>query len=232
MSDTDPTPSTSPETRRKPGIADKLAVFVARKTCEALLGRDQLPAAIKGLCEDAILSSRLASPDESNEHLVYQHAHAGQWISHDFRRGEFYPEAVDKPWFELHEEGILSALLIDGIEDIDPNTRTELPMSKWLSADNIFSFDKPGIEKLLALGMVARRSHELAYETAGQDEWIDDLRSRGVAQDPVYQVTPKAHSLILISEEGGKKTPKANPKSKAVHLPGMVHVPGLANEAY
>lgn len=76
--------------------------------------------------------------------------------------------------------------------------------------------------------MVARRSHELAYEAAGQEVWIDGLRSRGLAQDPVYQVAPKAHSLILMTKEDGKKTPKTKP----VRLPGMIHSPALASETH
>lgn len=228
MPEIEPTQTTNPETSKNPDPLSRLTIFALRKYGEVKHGHNKLPARVKGLCEDAILSPRLCSPDESNEHLSYHHARAGQWISHDFRRGEFYPEAVDEPWFTLHKEGTLSALVIDGIADIDPDVRTDLPTSEWLNADTLLSFDKPGIERLLELGMVARRSHELAYEAAGQEVWIDDLRSRGLAQDPVYQVAPKAHSLILITKEGGKKTPKTKP----VHLPSMIHSPVLACETH
>ena len=227
MPDTDPSSSASPEVRKKPTAVDKFVIFTGRKVvegvCRVVLGKDQFPEIVKGLCEDAVLAPRLCSPDESKKHLTYEHAHAGQWISHDFRRAEFYPLSAKNEWYEDHKEGIVSAMLIDGIEDKDENERTDLPIAEYLTVDNILSFDKPGIEKLLSLGMVARRSHELAYEIAGQEEWIDELRSRGVANDPVYQVTPKAHSLIHISEESGKKTPKANPKLQIARFP----VPGV-----
>lgn len=216
--------SPTPEVRRKPTTGAKLAVLATRKSLEIagriVFGKDQLPAVVKGLCEDAILAPYLCSPDETESHLIYERAHTGQWISHDFRRTEFYPAAADKPWFKIHKDGVLMAMMPEGIAETDPNQRTDLPISEWLSVDNFFSIDKPGINKLLALGMVATRSHELAFEIAGQEQWIDELRSRGVAEDPVYQITPKAHSLVFLNEEGGKKTPKPKSKLQLANTPG------------
>lgn len=205
----------------------KTGLFLARKAMERTVGKDNAPAAFYGLTEDAILSSRLGHPDDTESHLLYRQASAGQWLAYDFRRPEFFPDVYenrDIPQLGLADEGILRAMMIDGIEEQDADKRTDMPLSEWLSLDNLMTLDQPGIEKLRHVGMVALRSHEVAYEIAGQQHWIDDLRSRGLANEPVYQVTPKAHTLIMLMNESGKKTRKKDkvPQTETVRVPGIL----------
>lgn len=212
--------------RFKPNAVEKAAMYVVRLGMEASLaamfGRKHTPSIVSGLCEDAIIAPRLCSPADGQEYLKYEQAHAGHSFSYDFRRPEFFPLSKDKRWMKLEREGTIFAYMLDGIESRPEDERTHLPIGELLTLDTLMTFDKPGIEKLREIGMIARRSHEQAYEIAGQEQWIDELRSRGVADDPVHQVTPKGHSLIYLTKESGKKTPKKEAQLQLSRLPGIL----------
>lgn len=172
--------------------------------------------------ENAIISPRLCHPDDKNEHPVYRQAHAGQWLGYDFNRSKYFPKASEARSDPLRYEGTLRAFMLDELEDVPDDTRTEINFTDFLTVETLFKYDKPTIERLHDIGFVTLRSHEDAYEAAGQEHWIDELRSRSVARDPVYQITPKGHLLISLEEDAGKKTPRKDAKPILDRLPGIL----------
>ncbi|HCR55757.1 TPA: hypothetical protein DIV49_02185 [Candidatus Saccharibacteria bacterium] len=207
----------SGDKKDKPSVGGRALVYLGRKGLQAISwaiagkdGEELMKYSFLGICEDGIIGGRMCLPDEQHDHLTYRTANAGQWMSYDFRRAEFFPHVAEKLGdnFSLYDEGILTALLLEGLASRPVDARTELTIDEMISFETVLSSDKPGISTLLELGMVARRSHEDAYEQAGATAHIDELRIRGVAQEPVYQVTPKGHGLISLEDEGGSKPPR------------------------
>lgn len=154
-----------------------------------------------GLCEDAIFAPRLCYPsDETNGSLVRGDARADQYLAYDFKRPNFFPLANVDPDFTIESEGILYGVMHKGVLARSKDDPSRFSLAKWLSADMLLSTKFVDIETLVSEEMVVRRTHEEAYEIAGATNYIDDLRSRGMATLPVHQVTPKGHSLVLLGD--------------------------------
>ena len=226
MSDLEPKPDIDIERAKKSRII-KASMFVLRISFQSALsmyvGKENMPAVVNGLSEDTILGHRLCKPEPYKNFLLYEQAHGANVLAYDFHRPELYPESRDTRWANPDRgEGGIAAFIPDGIEDAPDDVRTDITFSEKLSPDYILNFDKPGIEKLRELGILARRSHEQAYEVAEQEIWIDELRSRGIAKDMVHQVTPKGHSLIYLTRDGGDPTPKKEPQLELARLPGIL----------
>lgn len=221
------------ENPRKPTrserIAGALSARAAAAFCAILLGKhsDEILREITlGICEDGILGSTLAFPDPEYDgnHLTYRTAHAGRWHSYDFRRAEFYPIVAEKrPEFTMYSKGILMAYLLDAVADMPNNERTDLTLLQAWSADTSLSEEKPGISRLVEVGVVEQRTQEEAFEQVGATAYIDELRAKGLAADPVYQVTPKGHGLVRLESEDGHPTPPLG-DLKAVRGARLAHI--------
>ena len=148
-------------------------------------------------------------------------AGAGQYHAYDFLRARFFPETANRWPSPPEDDGILMALIPDGIANQPEDERTELTYAEWFDPDLVFSLDRPGVERLCELGMLARRTHEEAYERVGASQWIGDLRARSVADKPLYQVTPKGHTLIKLTPDGGDTAPKQKRQFAIDKVPGI-----------
>ena len=175
-----------------------------------------------GLCEGAVLANCVYHPSpEANGEIMAHEAGAGQYHAYDFLRARFFPETANRWPSPPEDDGILMALIPDGIANQPEDGRTELTYAEWFDPDLVFSLDRPGVERLCELGMLARRTHEEAYERVGASQWIGDLRARSVADKPLYQVTPKGHTLIKLTPDGGDTAPKQKRQFAIDKVPGI-----------
>ena len=208
----------------------KATLYVVRKAlgmyAYAKYGRDGsiiLEDTILGLCEGSIIAPKLCHPtEEAQGELSVRQAHGGQLVGYDFRRPEYLPRAADFPHFTQESEGTCNAFLVDEVERNDPNMLNDISYIDFYSAEVLFTFDKPTLERLVEAGMLFVRTHEEAYEEAGATEHIDGLRSRGLANTLVHQVAKKAHALVCLLPDDGEPKPKKEKTLVLDQLPGVL----------
>ncbi len=183
------------------------------------------PEHTSGLIEGAVIADRLCFPAvEAAGELVLKQGSAGRWLGYDFKRPDEFPIAARRGTLLQEFEGqMLYADLADRNTN-DPSHRTPTTPINVYSIDHILSISSPSLDYLTEGGFLVRRSHEQAYEIAGAVELIGGLRSRGVADLPVYQITPRGNSLIMLAPDGGDATPKEDrqPEFSPARIPGLL----------
>jgi hypothetical protein len=221
------------ESRISPTLGEKLVIKVGLKVVEATLrakygkdGKEILPSAIAGICVDGMIGTKLCYPDPAHgNELILHRPKNSAYLSYDPRRPEYFPAAAKQDFFTVSGEGSLAALMINGIEEQHEDELTLLSAQELVSAETLFSFDKPGLERLIELGMLARRTHEDAFEHAGLEDYIGGLRSRSMHDEIVYQVTPKGNTLVMVIPDGGDRSPKLEASPLAIRVPGILTSP-------
>ncbi len=219
-----------PESKKQISTIDRLRIKAIMKLAEFAMtngygqdGKEMILDAIAGICVDGMIGQRVCYPDdEAGGQLMVHRADNAAYLSYDPRRPTQFPVGVKYGNVNMAKEGTLAAFMIDGLEDKQPDDSTLLMPQDWMTADVLLSFDKPGLERLIELGMLARRSHELAFEHAGMEQYIDDLRARSMHDAIVYQVTPKGNTLVMLTPDGGKRTPQRDAKPAPFKVPGLI----------
>ena len=180
------------------------------------------PEQAAGMVEGSIFASRLCYPNKKIGSLVYEQAGAGQLLSYDFKRPFEFPIAAKRSDFTQNGEGSLWSIIPESVEQQAKHIRTRNNFINLFSLEHILSVDKRKPEDLIKGGFIERRTHEQAYEQVGMVEYIDGLRERSVADELVYQVTPKGNTLLALIPDSGTKTPKKEPELSWGRIPGLI----------
>ena len=219
-----------PEVKKQITTIDRLRVKAIMKLFEFAMkntygedGKELLLDSIAGICVDGMIGQRVCYPDdEAGGQLMVHRADNAAYISYDPRRPTQFPVGEKHGNPSMVKEGALVAFMVDGLEHKQPDDLTLLMPHDWISPEILYSVDKPGLERLIELGMLARRSHELAFEHAGMEQYIDDLRARSMHDEIVYQVTPKGNTLVTLEPDGGKRTRQPDAKPAPFKVPGLI----------
>ena len=121
--------------------------------------------------------------------------------------------------------GIFAEFVIDEVKDNHIEELTPTHIVNITNIDHIACLDKPSITELVDTEIVIPTTHSDAYKRVGAyEQYAEDLHSRNVADDLIYQVTPKGNGLVFIIPRRGDSQPKTEPQPEL--LPGQL--PGLA----
>lgn len=170
------------------------------------------PEQMSGLIEGAILGPKLCYPDPNIGALIYKSAQGGLWLAHDFKRPEEFPSASKKRGVELNSEGKLFGFMLDEVRSNDAEDRTPIGKLSLLSLDHLLTFDSYTAAELVGEGMLRATTYREAYTQVGLSEYVPDLESRSLAEDKVFQVTPKGNTLVGLLPESGSASPKRSPQ--------------------
>lgn len=153
-----------------------------------------------GLLEHAIIGKRLCCPDESIGALVLRYAAPGAFISYDITRASYLPAtAASAPNILFDTQaGLLRSYLPPDVQEQPASVLTPTRHRGAMSYQVRKSFDTRTVDQLVQEGLIVGCTQQEAYERAEASEYIDDLRRRGTANEPVWQVTPKGNSLITL----------------------------------
>ena len=214
---------TNPE-KNRPNVKYKdIKNRLFRTAIRSIIGKERYkPEYIMGFSEGSIIHSQLCYPSVYGTYLEASRASSSHYLGYDLQRQNFYPELSSQDPDTIQavklREGSFSAYMLDELDGKPSDEATRLSLDQLMTFDSILALAKPGLEKLKEEGMLIKRSQEDAYESAGQTEWIPELRMKGFAKDPVYQVAPKAHGLIYLAADGGDKKPKQSERPLLVRL--------------
>ncbi len=169
------------------------------------------PDMMSGLIEGAIIGSTVSFPVANSDkpRVEYEKAPGGRWVGYDFNRPSEFPTINAKHGVKQLTRGRLVAFLLDRVMDNEPEERTPTASVDFTSLDDVFSFDTPTIDELVDAGMLRLTTQGEAYERVGlYDVYGEELSSRSVEDDPVFQVTPKGNSLVSLERDFGEKKPR------------------------
>lgn len=175
---------------------------------------------LTGLLEKSIIAPQLCYPDETIGALVLKAATGGQFMGFDFERPKHFPQANPADNFQVRVGNLWSALP-NPQQSVDQKTPTYTALT-WPVEIGI-TFSKRPLAELIEKGLLNQTTHEQAYEAAGAEDYIDDLRLRRMADATVYQVTPKGNSMIALIPDAGERTPRQD-EAKAFEF---AKIPGL-----
>jgi hypothetical protein len=218
MSEIDPNPRDA-ELERKKALLKKRRVsrFIANASLKAgyklLAGSDRDPREVAvGLFAGGVIAPELAFPDHDSDtpgQTERRKAKAGQMIGYDFHRPEKFPAVFKAGTMRLVNEGKIVAFLLDEIIDNDPDQPTPDDLFNPFDLDHIVNMATYTVEELEEKGIVAKTTHQEAYEAAGVfDEYAVDLGYRRIEETPVFQITPKGNTLVRLLPDGGDKKPQ------------------------
>lgn len=165
-----------------------------------------------GLSEGAIIGGHLAFPDIDEEadntssKLVYDQAHAGEWLAYEFAEPRPPNEREAGPLFE----GKLFAVMLDEVMDNPADRKTPPTMLRLVDLDHFLKLAAPSFEELVDCGFVEPTTYRQAYEQAGTyEQYAGELDGRGLTDQLVHTVTPKGNTLIFLLPASGSPRPKS-----------------------
>ena len=151
-----------------------------------------------GLLSCSIINNPLYAPSQEVGSISQIRSSGGKWVAYDFLRLKYWKRATQT------FRGTCYAMIPDEVigrpsEDYTPTREYDL-----LSTD-LFFFERPSIERLQNVGMLEITTYAEAYQrVAGMNEETSNaLHSAGIADQEVFQVTPKGNGLIFVGETGG-----------------------------
>ncbi|HSX33808.1 MAG TPA: hypothetical protein VLF91_05740 [Candidatus Saccharimonadales bacterium] len=193
----------------------RVALGVAMKTT----GRGPLrlakdPELLSGMTAGTILQNPLYQPDVTDQDagrvivssLIRKEIGGGLWRGYDFNRHVHLPPPLKKtrPYYRTWD-GSIYAMLPESIKDNDPDTLTPWQATRVYDPDCVFTFDKPTPDELIGRGCLKLTTYEQAYREVGAfDAFGEELAARRLLDEPVYQVTPKGNTTILLGGRSGE----------------------------
>lgn len=179
------------------------------------------PQYVGGLCHGSIIAQPLYYPTETKDVFNYDSADAGRWMGYDFLRHNKFPLTPEDKLRRLRK-GRLIAYLLEDIKDNEPDEKTRAGSLRF-DIDSLLCMDSHTPDQLVTHGMLALTNYRDAYKAVGREQDIPALESRSLADDPVYQVTPKGNTLVVLMPDGGQSSSRRDTES----APAFNMIPGL-----
>lgn len=185
--------------------------FGPQEAVNAFLDRDNQI----GLTEGSLIQSPLAYADPETGLFTYESGPSAAWVTIDHNRHKYLPAHQETYRNGMLTKGTLFAFLLDEIIDNPPHKLTPTSLLQPWSLNHLLAFDAGvRMETLVEHGFVEATNYGEAYTQLEMPEMVETLERRSLAYDPVYQVTPKGHTLIMVTKTGGDKVEK--PETKEV----------------
>lgn len=155
-----------------------------------------------GLLSQAILAPALYHPNPEMASLELSATEAGRWVGYDFRRPEVFGNKVIKNG-RVKQAGKL--LLID-LEEYRDQNFTPSTVADLLLFRQILSLWSPDLDHFVNNGYIDETTYRTAYQRVGVwDKYGKYLELAGVANERVYQVTPKGNTLVFLEPNNGNE---------------------------
>ncbi len=162
-----------------------------------------------GFIQGTMIGTQLCLP--AGETLRYAKAPGGLWLAYDFNRPQVFPKAHRRGTLRRSYQGSIVAHCVEQIADQPPDTLTPTTKYDLFNADTLLTQDTYTPAQLVAHGFLTATTQARAFENVGRAADVPLLESRGVANDPVFQVTPKGNALVRLVGRGGDPEPKKDP---------------------
>lgn len=178
-----------------------------------------------GLLENSIIGNPLCYPLDE-QYTAQEIIGGGEWVAYDFHRPYKLPARRDGRAHRQLRKGKLLAFMLDNIKDSRADDPTPTSLLNLQILDHAISFDRPGIENLVAEEYVTPTTYAAAYRRAGAyEQFAVELDAKGVMEQQTYQVTPKGNSLIFLIPATGKPQPKTQTEPGPFSLPRFLPKP-------
>ena len=118
--------------------------------------------------------------------------------------------------------GSLGAFLADEMQDKSKEEPTPVGMLNLLDVDHVLSFDIYTPDQLIQQGMLEKSTYGDAYQSLGiYKKYMEELGTRRLTEEPLFQVTPKGNTLIVLLPDFGERAPKEDTQTSPVFIPGL-----------
>ncbi len=204
-------------------IAKSLTSLIFKTILKIRYGADLSdPSISAGLLEGSIVGNPLRFPSEDESFIDNMKAAGGSWVGYDFMVPSTFPKPFEAGRIEQLTQGRLMGIILEEVKDNPAEERTPLGAVSISNLDHVLQFNTYTAAELLDLNVLAERSYGKAYETVGLlERYSDELRSRSIIDEPVFQVTPKGNGLVVLIEDFGKPDPKEELERSIVHIPEL-----------
>lgn len=169
-----------------------------------------------GLLEDSIFAPSLYHPSADETSMEYTDTVAGRWVGYDFHRATDFGPRVKERGRQLFE-GRITTYPLEEVLRNDVNTHTSSYLLHPFSFPDFHIFQEsiPTIEDLLSYGFIEESTYAESYDRAGQyPKYRKQMAIEGILDLPIYRVTPKGNTLVVISGDFGKR--KKEPEKDSV----------------
>lgn len=171
-----------------------------------------------GFLEDSILNPHLYHPNREGASLEISSAVAGRYVGYDFHRPQEFG-FKDRAHERQKVEGKLCLFALDEIKDNNASIRTPTRLLNIFDINHFLSLDFPSLEQAIEQGYLQETTYREAYTRVGlYGKYRLSLAHSEVVDKPVYAVTPKGNSVVVLMKDAGKKVekPKTVPEFKPV----------------
>jgi len=111
----------------------------------------------------------------------------------------------------------LNSFLLDEIKDNPKELYTPDYTFDWFKFEHVYSLECPSMTYLEEHGLMEQKTYREAYQRMGKyEQYAQAIEVLGIAEKPVFQITPKGNSLIMLLGDGGDKVPKRKEVKKLV----------------
>ena len=185
-------------------------------------GKSLPPDSKVGLLDGSIISNPLFYPHEDDDWLDNKTDQPGKWVAYDYKRPQTFPDAHKKRKVEQLFNGRLVAFLADEMQDKSKEEPTPVGMLNLLDVDHVLSFDIYTPDQLIQQGMLEKSTYGDAYQSLGiYKKYMEELGTRRLTEEPLFQVTPKGNTLIVLLPDFGERAPKEDTQTSPVFIPGL-----------
>lgn len=173
-----------------------------------------------GLLEDSIFSNDLFFPNKEGTSLDHETAVAGRYVGYDFRRPTEFGKKVKEKGRNMVNDARLFSIPLTEIIDNPRDKYTPTSLLDIYTLEDMLLFQPATIDDLFEYGFVSQTTYKEAYDRVGLYNKFKSFIELGqIADKPVYQVTPKGNTLVILSKDFGVK--QKDPKSKRVLVPAF-----------
>ena len=164
-----------------------------------------------GFSEGSIFQNPLYFPNKNGSSLTKLEARAGSWVSYDFKKPSTSKIGGKR------KTGKLNSFLLDEIKDNPKELYTPDYTFDWFKFEHVYSLECPSMTYLEEHGLMEQKTYREAYQRMGKyEQYAQAIEVLGIAEKPVFQITPKGNSLIMLLGDGGDKVPKRKEVKKLV----------------
>ena len=167
------------------------------------------------LIEGALLGTTLQIPSTDAQPVRHTATTATTMVAYDPNRAKVM--AVDQDAYSWTTEGRLGLLMLASVDKAPAARRTPLtkgsPIGMWRGME-IRQNVQP--DALVRSGYLHTPTYEEAFSSLYLDHHIPWLERAGLAQQPVYQVTPKGNGMVFLWPGAVARGPKLPPRRDAL----------------
>jgi len=165
-----------------------------------------------GLFVDSIINNPLYVPSDTKGSLSYEETVAGRYVAYDFHRKEELGQDIN-----VLQKGRIVKLNLDGVQGNPGNLLTPTGTLNLFDWRHLKTFDAPNLDDFITDEFLEETTYEAAYKRADVYEaFAAAMHVLGIAENKVYQVTPKGNGLVRIIRDFGKK--QKNPEKGKVPI--------------